>query len=129
MTTLIRDDLPDEAWQGTSQLCKCCLQNIRRDFVSGVLSEEELGNKLHVYIIQHDYAARVHNPRSYDAVSRDVLQRWLFPLCPDTGLLPSPTITASSQLPYARQHIYRCAGPAFMPASCIHLRSSILTCK
>ncbi|KAK9841354.1 hypothetical protein WJX74_004422 [Apatococcus lobatus] len=82
-------------------------QNIRRDFVSGVLSEEELGNKLHVYIIQHDYAARVHNPRSYDAVSRDVLQRWLFPLCPDTGLLPSPTITASSQLPYARQHIYR----------------------
>ncbi len=83
------------------------MQNVRRDFVSGVLSEEELGNKLHVYIIQHDYAARVHNPRSYDAVSRDILQRWLFPLCPDTGLLSSPSMAVNSQLPYARQHIYR----------------------
>eukprot|EP00198_Chlamydomonas_reinhardtii_P001454 XP_001690790.1 predicted protein [Chlamydomonas reinhardtii] len=63
-------------------------QNIKRDFVSGVLSEEELGNKLHVYELrQAEYAGRVHNLRSYDAVSRDLLQRWAFPFVPDTNVL------------------------------------------
>ncbi|EFJ50987.1 hypothetical protein VOLCADRAFT_57555, partial [Volvox carteri f. nagariensis] len=62
-------------------------QNIKRDFVSGVLSEEELGNKLHVYELRHhEYGARVHNLRSYDAVSRDLLQCWAFPFVPDTNV-------------------------------------------
>jgi translation initiation factor eIF-2B subunit epsilon len=29
----------------------------------------------------------VHNLRSYDAISRDILQRWAFPLVPDTNVL------------------------------------------
>lgn len=62
-------------------------QNIKRDFVSGVLSEEELGNKLFVHELRHEYAARVHNLRSYDAVSRDILQRWAFPFVPDANVL------------------------------------------
>lgn len=63
------------------------MQNIKRDFVSGVLSEEELGNKLFVHELRHEYAARVHNLRSYDAVSRDILQRWAFPFVPDANVL------------------------------------------
>lgn len=40
-----------------------------------MLSEEELGNKLYVAMLgQGEYAARVHSARSYDAVSRDILQ-------------------------------------------------------
>ncbi len=49
-------------------------QNVRKDFVTGVLSEEELGQQLHVHELHRDYAACVLNARSYDAISRDVLQ-------------------------------------------------------
>jgi hypothetical protein len=117
-------------------------QNIKRDFVAGVLSKEELGgrpagrggaglqqllllrswplccqsqsggcgagpgpagleptattvhpqppaagNKLFVHELSCEYAARVHNLRSYDAISRDILQRWVFPFTPDTNVL------------------------------------------
>ncbi len=44
-------------------------------------------------------------------VSRDVLQRWSFPFCPDTNLLrlppPSP-FADSSTFTYSRCNIYRC---------------------
>ncbi len=33
-----------------------------------------------------EYAARVHNLRSYDAVSRDIVARWCYPFVPDTNL-------------------------------------------
>ena len=57
-------------------------QNLRRDFVGVVLSEEELGNKIFAYELASgvDYAARIHNPRSYDAVSRDIWNHWLWPV-------------------------------------------------
>lgn len=41
---------------------------------AGVLSEEELGHKLYVHELGNEYAARIHNLRSYDAVSRDIMQ-------------------------------------------------------
>ncbi len=48
-------------------------QNVRREFVTGVLSEEELGNKIFVYELQGEYTARVTNLRAYDAVSHPIL--------------------------------------------------------
>lgn len=42
--------------------------------MSGVLSEEELGQQLHIHELHRDYAACALNLRSYDAISRDVLQ-------------------------------------------------------
>lgn len=61
-------------------------QNVRRDFISGVLSEEELGNKIFVHEVTKEYAARVHSLRSFDAVSRDIMARWVHPLVPETNL-------------------------------------------
>ena len=43
--------------------------------MTGVLSEEELGNKLYVHELSNEYAAHIPNLRSFDAVSRDILQR------------------------------------------------------
>ena len=81
-------------------------QHVRRDFVPGVLSEEELGHKLYVHEAPRGaYAARVHNLRSYDAVSRDVLGRWAFPFAPDTNLLG-----AGSAYAFARGGRYLEAG-------------------
>lgn len=64
-------------------------QNVRKDFISGVLSEEELGNQLHAHVLQGgEYAAWVHSIRSYDSVSTDVLQRWSYPFVPDCNSVP-----------------------------------------
>lgn len=62
-------------------------QNINRDFLIGVLSEEELGNKIYVYETPGEYAVRVQSLRSYDSVSRDLMQRWVYPFAPDTKVL------------------------------------------
>ena len=32
------------------------------------------------------YAARAHDPRSYDAISRDLLHRWVYPIVPEANL-------------------------------------------
>ena len=59
-------------------------QRIRQDFVCGILSDETLGNKIHIFELDdNEYAARVHNLRSYDAVSRDIIMRWTYPFVPD----------------------------------------------
>lgn len=81
------------------------MQNVERDFISGVLSEEELGNTLHVHAIEDGFACQVRNFRSYDAVSRAILQRWSFPFALDNGLLhetqPEPRYSVK------RQNCYR----------------------
>ena len=96
------------------------MQNLQRDFVSGVLSEEELGNKIHVHEAQHDYVARVHNPRSYDAIASDILQRWSFPFTPDTNLLPLDGPWGPSSYNYNRHNIYKCELCCSHPCACHH---------
>ncbi|KAF2457670.1 nucleotide-diphospho-sugar transferase [Lineolata rhizophorae] len=60
----------------------------RRGFLHSVLKDYELNGKtVHAHVADEHYAARVRNLRAYDAVSRDVLARWAYPLCPDSNLL------------------------------------------
>ena len=68
---------PDTVWPPRSAVCCCAvltpvlaMQSVQDEFISGVLAEEELGTKLHVHLAEGCYAARILNPRSYDAVSR-----------------------------------------------------------
>ena len=63
-------------------------QHLRRDFVVGTLNERELGNNIYAHELgPKEYAASVSNLRSYDAVSRDVIGRWVYPLSPDVNCL------------------------------------------
>jgi translation initiation factor eIF-2B subunit epsilon len=69
-------------------------QSPRKHYLYGVLKDYELNGKtLHTYIIKDHYAARVRNLKAYDAISKDILSRWTYPLCPDTNLLPGHTYT------------------------------------
>jgi translation initiation factor eIF-2B subunit epsilon len=64
-------------------------QQLRRDFVVGTLNERELGNNIYAHELgPREYATRVHNLRTYDAVSRDVIGRWVYPMAPDVNSLP-----------------------------------------
>ena len=59
-------------------------------FISNSVAEEEEGlqNKIHASLLRpNEYAARIHDPRTYHEVSMDLLKRWCYPLVPDN--LPS----------------------------------------
>ena len=64
-------------------------QSLRKSFLRGVLKDyETYGKTIHTYIVTDQYAARVKSLRTYDAVSKDVLGRWAYPICPDSNLVP-----------------------------------------
>jgi len=42
-----------------------------------------MGYKLYTHELRSGYAARIDNFRSYDTVSKDVIQRWTYPMVPD----------------------------------------------
>lgn len=63
-------------------------QDVRRDFVKGILGAWELlGHKINVEVLEDEYAARVRNSALYDAISRDIISRWTFPIVPDSTIL------------------------------------------
>lgn len=67
-------------------------QSPRKHYLYGVLKDYELNGKtIHTHIIKEDYAARVRNLKAYDAISKDIISRWTYPLCPDTNLLAGHT--------------------------------------
>jgi len=51
--------------------------------VHGVLTSDLLMKNIYCYIAKEGYAARVQDTRSYDAIAKDILSRWTFPLVPD----------------------------------------------
>ncbi|KAF2195300.1 heat shock transcription factor 2 [Zopfia rhizophila CBS 207.26] len=60
----------------------------RKGFLHSVLKDYELNGKtIHTHIVTDHYAARVRNLHAYDSVSKDIISRWAYPLCPDSNLL------------------------------------------
>ncbi|KAJ7710005.1 nucleotide-diphospho-sugar transferase [Mycena rosella] len=58
-------------------------EDIRRDFLHGVLTSDLLMKNIYCYVAKDGYAARVKDTKSYDSISKDILSRWTFPLVPD----------------------------------------------
>ncbi|XP_074650422.1 translation initiation factor eIF2B subunit epsilon-like [Tubulanus polymorphus] len=77
----------------------------RDHFVRGLLINEEiLGNTIHVHVIEDDYAARVSNLMMYDAVSKDVIARWSYPLVPENNI----STRHMDDYIYGRHNTYTC---------------------
>ncbi|KAK9452760.1 nucleotide-diphospho-sugar transferase [Dipodascopsis uninucleata] len=75
--------------------------HIRKDFVHGILTSDILGKTIYAHIVKDHYAARVRSLQTYDAVSKDVISRWAYPIAPDSNLLGDQTFQ------YQRGHIYK----------------------
>ena len=54
------------------------------------------------YAIDHEYAARVHDPRTYHNITRDIVTRWVYPLVPD-----SQVVSKESSYVHLKQYSYR----------------------
>ena len=77
----------------------------RDNFIRGILVNEEiLGNHIYTYVISDQYAARVCNLHTYDAISKDVIHRWVYPLVPDIAPTDEPPYS------YGRHNIYLNSG-------------------
>ncbi|VVT50007.1 uncharacterized protein SAPINGB_P002554 [Magnusiomyces paraingens] len=61
--------------------------DLRMDFVKGILTSELLGKTIYTHIVDNQYSARVESYQTYDAVSRDVISRYAYPLTPEYNLL------------------------------------------
>ena len=62
--------------------------DIRGQFIQNEVVNWELGMHMYGYVLTDEYAARVHDPRTYHYICRDIVNRWVYPLVPDSLLLP-----------------------------------------
>ncbi|KAL3516208.1 hypothetical protein ACH5RR_023110, partial [Cinchona calisaya] len=76
-------------------------QHLRRHFLKGLLDDDIMGYKIFTHEIHSNYAARIDNFRSYDTVSKDIIQRWTYPLVPDVQFF------GNSSTKLERRGIYR----------------------
>ena len=49
--------------------------NIRNDYIHNEVQNAALAWRFFGHFIENEYAARVHDPRTYDAVCRDIVSR------------------------------------------------------
>ncbi|XP_066476115.1 translation initiation factor eIF2B subunit epsilon [Tiliqua scincoides] len=76
----------------------------RDDFVRGLLvNEEVLGNQIHMHVTSEEYGACVSNLLMYESVSSDVLQRWVYPVTPETNFSGDKKQSCT----HSRHNIYR----------------------
>lgn len=79
-------------------------QHLRRHFVKGLLVDDIMGYKIFTHEIHSNYAARIDNFRSYDTISKDIIQRWTYPFVPDVQFF------GNSAMKLERQGMYRSSG-------------------
>ncbi|KAL6211352.1 hypothetical protein ACLB2K_016579 [Fragaria x ananassa] len=79
-------------------------QHLRRHFLKGLLVDDIMGYKIFTHEIHSTYAARIDNFRSYDTISKDIIQRWTYPLVPDVKFF------GDSSTKLERQGMYRASG-------------------
>ena len=67
-------------------------QNIRNEFVTNTVAEEEIGLQQSIYgciVSNTEYAARIHDVRIYHQISKDLLRRYVYPTVPDNVAVTS----------------------------------------
>lgn len=78
----------------------------RRGFLNGVLKDYETFQlTAHTHVATQGYAARVKNLQAYDAISKDVISRWTYPLCPDTNLVADQSFQFRKGNVYREDHV------------------------
>ncbi|KAI8646086.1 hypothetical protein BD408DRAFT_410645 [Parasitella parasitica] len=76
-------------------------QLLRSDFVHGILTSDILGKTIYTNLVFEPYVARVQNEQLYSTISNHILNRWAFPIVPETNL------RAGDDYEFARGNIYK----------------------
>lgn len=75
-------------------------QHIRKDFLKGILTFDLLKRSIYVYISQ-DYGARVSNYKTYKSISKDLVERFIYPIVPESNFLENQSYQ------YESNHVYK----------------------
>lgn len=75
--------------------------HLRSHFVSGILTSDLLGKTIYAHILESNYAGRVDSLQTYNAISKDIVSRYTYPITPDSNLLADQGYT------YQPRHIYK----------------------
>jgi translation initiation factor eIF-2B subunit epsilon len=76
-------------------------RDIRRDFLKDyVLEEEVFTYKVAPHIVSGVYSSRVNSLRAYESVSRDIVNRWMYPIVPDANF------TGTTHFKFSRPNNY-----------------------
>ncbi|CAO3615447.1 unnamed protein product [Mucor fragilis] len=76
-------------------------QRLRSDFVHGILTSDILGKTIYTNLVFEPYVARVQNEQLYNTTSNHILNRWAFPVVPETNL------RAGDDYEFVRGNIYK----------------------
>jgi translation initiation factor eIF-2B subunit epsilon len=88
-------------------------QTPRQNFLYQVLKDYELNGKtIHTHIVDKHYAARVSNLKAYDSISKQIISRWTYPLCPDSNLFHNQTFKRE------KGHRYKDQKNVFLARTC-----------
>lgn len=98
----------------------------RKGFLHSVLKDYELNGKtFHTHIIADHYAARVRNLNAYDSVSKDIISRWAYPLCPDSNLVQGQSYRLQKGNTYKEEGVILARDCVIGPKSVIGRGTSI----
>lgn len=92
--------------------------DIRQDYVHNEVQNAALAWRFFAHFIENEYAARVHDPRTYDAVSRDIVARWTYPMVPDTNMVATTSYTRVRDGTY-KEHGVRLARSVKLSGDCV----------
>ncbi|KAI8066716.1 nucleotide-diphospho-sugar transferase [Gongronella butleri] len=87
-------------------------QRLRRDFVHGIITSDILGKTIYTHPVAEAYIAHIQNERIYNTVSMHVLNRWAFPIVPETNLNPG------DDYEFMRGNVYK-ASDVILSRSCL----------
>lgn len=96
--------------------------DMRVDFVRGILTSDILGKTIYTHVIKDKYASRVQSQQTYDSVSKDVVSRYAYPIAPDYNFLDDQCYS------YQHGHIYK-ENEVVLAQSCIIERSTVIGTK
>ncbi|XP_062144688.1 uncharacterized protein LOC133852038 isoform X1 [Alnus glutinosa] len=100
-------------------------QHLRRHFVKGLLVDDIMGYKIFTHEIHSSYAARIDNFRSYDTISKDIIQRWTYPFVPDVKFFGNSATKLERQGMYRASEVVQSRSAEIGPFTVIGNRTKI----
>lgn len=77
---------------------------LRQDFVRGIVMSELLGKNIYAYIEKERYGARVQSFQTYDAISKDIIARYTYPVSPESNMMEDQTYSFYRGNVYKESH-------------------------
>ncbi|KAI8916264.1 nucleotide-diphospho-sugar transferase [Gorgonomyces haynaldii] len=81
-------------------------QDMRQDFLKGIIESELLTKTIYAHILTNGYASNCSSQYMYDIISKDVMNRWVYPLVPENRNLTDELYVHSKPNNYTASDVH-----------------------